>query len=272
MTLAQMQTLLWTAMRWPTGVDDFLAQASVETRRAFAETFAETPAFSREARVQVYAEAYFWRLYEVAVDQYPVTAWIAGGPPFHDFITDFVLASPSTTPDIRKFAAGVADALRAHRLGHANPGLADIAAVDWAIGDAVDMRDEVRLSAEALQSVPPASWPAARFGFTHTASLLPCAAPYSQLRAAWAQEHPIPAFELGSRQVLVWRQASGDVYQRTLEDAEARALDCLFGGGTFADACDAAAGPHANEASPADVARWLRRWLGDELFVSLDYS
>ncbi len=272
MTLEQMQALFWTAIRWPTGVEDFLDQASVETRRAFAETFAQTPAFPRAARVQVYAEAYFWRLYEVAVDQHPVTAWLATGPPFHDFITDFVLASPSRTPDIRGFAAGLAEALRSHALGRAHPGLADVAAVDWAISDAVDRPDEVRLSAADLQSLPPQSWPGARFGLTTTASLIPCALPYSELRRAWAQEQPVPALDPVARTVVVWRQADHDVYQRTLGDPEARALGCLHRRGTFADACDAAAGPHANEASPADVAGWLRRWLGDDLVVSLDYS
>jgi len=271
-TLEQIQTLLWTAIRWPTGVEDFLAQASVETRRTFAATFAETPAFARGARVQVYAEAYFWRLYEVAVDQYPVTAWLAGGPPFHDFVTDFVLAHPSRTPDIRRFAAGLSDALRSHALEQTYPGIADVAAVDWAIGEAVDMLDEIRLRAAALQSVPAQSWPGVRFGLTRTAALIPCALPYSQLRRAWAQEQPVPTVDVLPRTVLVWRQADDDVYQRTLGDPEARALESIVRGGTFADACDAAAGPHANDASPADVAGWLRRWLGDDLFVTLDYS
>ena len=272
MTLEEMQTLLWTAIRWPTGVEAFLAQAGVETRRAFAQTFAQTPEFPREARVQVYAEAYFWRQYEVAVDQHPVTAWLLGGPRFHDFVTDFVLAHPSRSPDIRGFAAGLADALRSHALARAHPGIADVAAVDWAINDAVDMLDEVRLSAAALQSVPPQSWPGARFGLTKTASLLSCALPYSLLRRAWAQDQPVPEFDVMPRTVLVWRQADDDVYQRTLADPEARALGSIARGGTFADACDVAAGPQANEASPADVAGWLRRWLDDDLFVSLDVS
>ncbi|MGH1347368.1 MAG: HvfC/BufC family peptide modification chaperone [Nannocystales bacterium] len=272
MTLAQLQALFWEAIRWPTGVEDFLAQASVETRRAFSETFSETPVFARAARVQVYAEAYFWRLYEVAVDQHPVTAWLLGGPRFHDFVTDFVLASPSNTPDIRRFAAGLAAAIRSHPLAQAHPGIADVAAVDWAINDAVDMPNEARLTAHALQAVPPQAWPTARFGLTTTASLHACALPYSTLRRAWAQEQPVPEFDATPRTVLVWRQADHDVYQRTLGDPEARALASIRNGGTFAEACDAAAGPHANEASPADVAGWLQRWLGDELLVSLDYS
>ncbi|MCR9164184.1 MAG: putative DNA-binding domain-containing protein [Nannocystaceae bacterium] len=268
MNLRDTQALLWRAIAWPTGVDDFLAQADVETRQAFAETFADTPAFSRAARVQVYAEAYFWRLYEVAVDQYPVTAWIAGSVPFHDLITDFVLAHPSRTPDVRRFATGLASMLRTHPLERTHPGLAEVAAVDWAISDAVDRVDEERLSVAVLQRIPAPAWPTARFGLTRTAALLPCTLPYSTLRQAWAAEQPVPVLERTPVTVLVWRQADHDVYQRTLNPAEARALRTLDAGGTFAEACDAAAGPLANEASPADVAGWLQRWLADDLLAS----
>ncbi len=272
MKLAELQSLLWAAIRWPTGVDAFLAQSSVVTRRAFAEAFCETPDFARAARVQVYAEAYFWRLYEVAVDQHPVTAWLVGGPRFHDFITDFVLAHPSSTPDIRGFAAGIATALRAHPLAQAHPGIGDVAAVDWAISDTLHRPDEARLSAAALRSVPAHAWPGARFGITKTATLCTCVLPYSQLRQAWAQQQPVPEFDLAPRTVLVWRQANHEVYQRTLRHPEARALGCIASGGTFAEACDAAAGPRAEQASPADVAGWVRRWLDDDLFVSLELS
>ncbi|MBV1859957.1 MAG: DNA-binding domain-containing protein [Nannocystaceae bacterium] len=272
MTLQETQALLWAAIRWPTGVEDFLAQSDVKTRRVFAQTFAQTPTLGRVPRVQIYAEAYFWRLYEVAADQYPVTAWLAGPPAFHDFVTDFVLAHPSRTPDIRRFAAGIADMLCSHALGHAQPGLAQVAAVDWAISDALDMADEDRLGPATLESVPPRSWPCARFGLTKTAQLLPCSLPYSVLRRAWADEQPVPAFEESKRTVLVWRQADNDVFQRTLGVAEARALGALAAGNTFAQACDAAAGREATDASPADVAHWLRRWLDDDLFVSVDYS
>lgn len=268
MNLRETQALLWRAISWPTGVEDFLVNADVDTRRAFAEAFAETPAFSRLARVQVYAEAYFWRLYEVVVDQYPVTAWLAGTAPFHDLVTDFVLAHPSRTPDIRRFADGLSVLLRTHPLEQKHPGLADVAAVDWAISDAVDLADEDRLTAGVLQSIPPQAWPIARFGLTRTAALLPCTLPYSTLRKAWAAEQPVPTFEPAPATVLVWRQADHDVYQRTLLPPEARALEALAAGRTFAEACDAAAGPLTNEASPADVAQWLQRWLADDLLAS----
>ncbi len=269
MNLRETQALLWRAIRWPTGVEAFLKQADVETRRAFAQTFAETPRFGRAQRVQVYAEAYFWRLYEVVVDQYPVTAWISGAAPFHDLVTDFVLEHPSSTPDIRRFAAGLPDFVGSHAIERARPGLADVAAVDWAIQDAVDGPDESRLSASALAQLAPHQWPSTRFKLTQTASLHRCALPYSQLREAWAREEqaPSPAAAARPHVVLVWRQADHDVYQRTLTRPEARALDILSQGGTFAEVCDAASGSTTQDAEAQEVVAWLRRWLEDDLLV-----
>ena len=272
MNLRETQALLWRAIRWPTGVEAFLKQADVETRRAFAQTFAETARFGRAQRVQVYAEAYFWRLYEVVVDQYPVTAWISGAAPFHDLVTDFVLEHPSRTPDIRRFAAGLPDMLQRHVLGRRTPGLADVAAVDWAISDAVDRADEPRLSAEDLTRHDPNTWPSLRFELTRTASILDCALPYSALRKAWAAEADVPTLDLEPATVLVWRQCNHDVYQRSLTDAEARALRVLAERGTFAAMCDAAAGPTCTDASPTDVVAWLRRWLDDDLLVAVHSS
>lgn len=269
MNLRDTQQLLWRAITWPTGVEAFLRHADPQTRRAFADTFAQTPVFRREARVQVYAEAYFWRLYEVIVDQYPVTAWLAGEARFHDFVTDFVLAHPSRTPDIRRFACGLADALRQHALERHQPGLADVAAVDWAINDAVDLADESRLATADLAALAPERWPAARFGLTRTATLLPCALPYSALRRAWSADEPAPTPQTAPGVVLVWRQSDHDVYQRTLDAPEARAVACLQNNGTFAEVCDAAAGPTTTDASAHDVAQWLQRWLTDDLLVSV---
>ncbi len=269
MSLRDTQMLLWRAITWPTGVEDFLARSDPATRRAFAETFAQSSAFSRVDRVQVYAEAYFGRLYEVALDQYPITAWLAGKAPFHDLITDFVLAHPSQTPDIRRFAAPLPAFLRTHPLERARAGLADVAEVDWAIADAVDRADETRLRTEALTQLPPAQWPGARFVLTKTASILRCALPYSELRQAWSRDDPAPNVEPGRLPytVVVWRQADHDVYQRTLEAPEARALTVLSHGGTFSEVCDAAAGATTRDAGPQEVVAWLRRWLADDLLV-----
>ncbi len=272
MNLAQTQALFWKAITWPTGIDDFLAHADDATRAQFEATFAQSPGFGRSQRVQVYAEAYFWRLFEVVADQYPIVAWLAGKRWFHNLVTDFVLACPSQTPDLRRFAAGFAAFVRRHDAERQRPGLAAVAEIDWAIVAAVDMPDEPRIDSTVLASLPASAWPEARFTLTRTANTFDSVLPYSALWSAHARDEAPPiAVEPATTPhvVLVWRQADHDVYQRTLPAAEARALRALHSGGTFAEICDAGAGLDASEATAQTVVTWLRRWLDDGLLTAV---
>jgi hypothetical protein len=265
-TLRATQELFWRVIAWPTGVEDFLAHADEATRRAFADTFASSEGFDRVARMNVYANAYFWRLHEVIVDQLELTAWLAGGPRFHDFVTDYVLQHPSRDADVGRFAAGLPEALRQHALQRAIPGIADVAAVEWAIVSAIDGPDDDVLHADALAAIAPERWPALRLHAVRTASLHACRLDFAALhRAREAGEAPPDPPASHDHAILVWRTPDLDVHYRSVAPPEARALHALLDAGTFGELCEAAAGPRADEASPAAVVAWLRRWLHDGL-------
>jgi hypothetical protein len=266
MTLRATQELFWRAIAWPTGVADFLAHADEATRRAFADTFASSDGFDRVARMNVYANAYFWRLHEVVVVELELTAWLAGAPRFHDFVTDYVLQHPSRNEDVGRFAAGIPEALREHALERAVPGLADVAAVEWAIVCAIDGPDDHVLQADALAAIPTAHWPALQLHAVRTASLLECRLDFAALHRAMESAEAPPASPASSdHAILVWRRPDLDVHYRSVAPPEARALRALLDARTFSELCDAAAGPRADEATPASVVAWLRRWLHDGL-------
>ena len=263
MKLAEIQQLFWRAISWPTGIDDFLDKADDATRQAFAATFAETESFSRPDRLRVYAEAYFWRLFEVTADQFDITAWLAGPRRFHNFVTDYVLARPSRGPDVRQFAAGVPEALAAHDLARHRPGIEDIAAVQWAILQAVTAPDEPRLTAEALAQRPQAAWPTMRLQAVASAQLVPCRLDFTALHTAHAAEEAPPDLPLQEpTSYLVWRRPDLNVYHRALEPTHARALAALLRADTFEAICNATA-------SPQTAANWLREWLTDGLVRAL---
>ena len=262
MSLRAMQELFWRAIAWPTGIEDFLAHADDSTRRAFADTFAGSEGFDRVARMSVYANAYFWRLHEVVLDQLELTAWLAGGPRFHDFVTDYVLQHPSRDPDVGRFAAGIPQALREHALARAVPGIADIAAVEWAIVAALDGPDDDVLPPDALAAIPAARWPSQRLHAVRTTSLLPCRLDFVGLhRAMEAGEEPPASPAMSEHAMLVWSKPDLDVHYRSVAPPEARALHALIDARTFAELCDAA----GSDTTPATVVAWLRRWLDDGL-------
>lgn len=263
MSLAEIQQLFWRAITWPTGIDDFLAQTDASTREAFERTFAGTKGFEARERMQVYAEAYFWRLFEVLREQFERTAWLCGPDPFHDLVTDYLLAQPSTEPDISLIGRSFPAFVESHPQERRRPGLSDVARLEWQIFETIDREDEPALAAPSLASVPLERWPQLRFIVRSTTHLVPCRLPFSALAAAHERGEPPPSAHQTpseSAAVLVWREGFG-VLHRTPSPAEARALASLVNGRSFAEICDAAAGVRANEATPQDVVRWLHRWL-----------
>lgn len=266
MTLREIQDLMFAALRWPTGVSDFLENSSEETRRAFEHTFAQTREFDRVARVQVYADAYFWRLADVAVDQYPATAFAAGAKPFHNFLTDFVLAHPSTTPDVRHFAAGLSAALRKHPLATRVPGIAALAALERAVIVAVDAPDELLVRRQDLAEIPLEAWPSLVFQLAATVAVLECPLDYAALRDA-ADASPPPLHRSlpqphPGQHFVVWRGPDFDVYHRRLDSAETHALLEVQRGGTWSSVCATAAQLDAS-VDAQTAAQWLARWVDD---------
>lgn len=262
MTLREIQTLMFEALRWPTGVSDFLAAASEETREAFARTFAQTEGFDRVARVQVYADAYFWRLAEVAVDQYPATAFAAGAKPFHNFLTDFVLAHPSNTPDVRHFAADLAAALGDHPLEEQVPGIAALAALERAVIVAVDAPDEALLRRADLAATPLDAWPSLVVQPVGSLAVLECPLDYSALREAEDAKAPPPLARSPGQHFVVWRGPDFDVYHRRLQTAETAALNSVLAHRTWTQVCESATAADP-DLGPDEVAGWLARWVDD---------
>jgi hypothetical protein len=271
--LRREQALWWRAITWPTGIDDFLARADSDTRAAFEATFVGDETLDARRRMTVYAESYFWRLAEVLRDQYRVLAWLLGGPRFHDFVTDFVWQRPSRSPDVRRFGAELPGFLAEHPLEATHGGLAELARVERAIVDAIDVPDEPRVGRAELQALPVERWPALRLATAAYVQVLTTRRSYPRAFAAWQAEEPSPEPipplpEDGPFHVLVWRKQL-EVFHRAIEPAAAAALRVAQAGGTFEAICDAALGVDPG-LDPGAIVGWLGRWLDDRLFAAID--
>jgi hypothetical protein len=260
-SLAEMQALFWRAITWPTGVADFLRSADDATREAFVATFGESEAFAREARVEVYADAYFFRLLGVLKDHFGLTAWLCGPEHFNDLVTDYVLACPSIDPDVRRYGERFASFIATHREETRIAGLAEIAAIEWAMVRALDCVQDAPLAADALRSLPPDRWVELPLHAVQSAALLGSRLPLSPL---WQQHDREPSpmtipEPTAMHTVLVWRQGL-DVVHRVPAPDESTALARVIAGTTFGDLC-------TDHDAPTLVA-WLQRWLADELLSS----
>lgn len=267
------QALLWRAISWPTGVDDFLAHADEATRRAFAATVVGDEVLSATRRLTIYAESYFWRLADVLGEQYRGLAWLLGPARFHDFVTDFVWQRPSPSPDVRRFGAALPDFLEGHPLQAAHGGLAELARVERAIVRAIDVPDEPVVTRADLQAIEVSRWPGLRLELADHVQVLTTTRSYPRVFAAWRAGDPSPPSvpplpeDEPDHHVLVWRKDL-EVFHRALSSAQAAALRATADHGRFEALCEAAL-REDDSLDPAGLVRWLSQWLDDGLFTAL---
>lgn len=273
MELGKLQALLLDAIRYPTGVDDFLAQAPASVREAFDAELVQTPALSRRQRMTIYAESHFWRLADVLGDQYRVVAWLAGPRRFHNLITDFVWERPSRSPDVRRFGRTLPDFIAQHPIEQEISGIAGLARVERSIVEAIDVEDVPPLPESALAELPLPAWPSMRLRAAPWVRLWTTTRSYPELFEARRQRapspDPVPPVDDRDHHVLVWRKDL-EVFHRSVRPPEARALRAMLDGASFERICSVAADPSGGDAAgPEQVVGWLRTWLHAQLVVAV---
>lgn len=263
--LDQLQALFWRAITHPTGIADFLRAADEPTRQAFAAAFAGTPGFDATARMEVYADAYFWRLHDVLFDHFGLVAQLLGRDRFRNLATDYVLACPSVDPDIRRFGARLPRFLAGHAECQRVPGLDTIAAVEWAMVRALDARHgSAPTTRAALAAVPLPQWPQLQLRLVDSAALVVTTLPFAALWHSFDRDAiaatPLPVPPPGPPSAIaVWRERSSVVH-RSLGDDEAAALGRVAQGCSFEALCE--------DHSPEAVVAWMQRWLDDALLCA----
>ncbi len=263
------EALFWQAMVFPTGAQAFCDAQPSEQVAALAATFRTTPAFARIARLDVYANSYFWRLHGVILTQYPVLAWLLGDTQFHNLMVDYILERPSTGANISDFGRGLARYLQTHALGCTHAWAAEIAAVEWSSYALIDAEDSPVVTTQALVELSAHEWPTAVFAPIAAVKMVDCTYPFAMLDKSRRAGEPRPRAvgQTDTKQVIVWRQAF-IVRYRHVEPAEAAALSALLQRATFIEIC-ACAQAVRRELSAGEVAAWLRTWVRDGLLRAI---
>lgn len=271
MALRETQALFWRAITWPTGVESFLEQADEATRAHFERTFRSTDRFDRIERMSVYAEAFFWRLFDVLRDGYPTLAFSMGEVDFRNLITDYVLECPPESPALRRLGDRLVDFVDAHRLSADRPWLVEVARLDHWRYALLDAPDQPVVTRADLARHSIADWPGLRFRtgpMKVLRSRYDAAWMWEQARADGAVASPPPGGADEEFHQLVWRRGFAVVH-RALGPAEAGALETLARSGSFHEITAHAELDEHGRADPARVVAWLQAWLTAELIAEV---
>lgn len=271
LSLGETQELFFCAITWPTGVRDFLQSSGESTRLTFERVLLGSPGFDRVSRLEVYADAYFYRLLAALGEVFPRLALLIGPVEFHNLITDYVLACPSTSPDLRRLGLRLPEFLREASLAQRWPLLYEVALFERALDRALDCPDGALVSEQDLARIPVEYWPELRFTFAPATQRLALRWELPRVEQLCRSGQAALALELppGQEPRGLWIGRRGHVpYYHCPDAAEDAALSQLWQGATLGDAC--AEGERAVPGlEPAQLVVALRRWLADGMLAGV---
>jgi hypothetical protein len=230
------------------------------------DSSAEIPATTR---LRIYSEAYRLRLIEALQANFPALERLMGADEFSRMTQLYLSICPSRHFSIRWFGHELPKFLREFADYCEQSWWAELAEWEWKIAAAFDARDADALSITALANVAPDDWPLLRFEVHPSVQRIDLTTNAAAIAKAIGNDEPFPQpVQLAERgQWLIWRQDLG-VRFRSLETAEAAALDALCNGATFGELCEAI-GAHVDaDAVPQLAAQLLRNWIEEKLLIA----
>lgn len=218
-------------------------------------------------RMGVYADAYRLRLVEVLTNDYPALAGLIGAEAFDALARAYVDTHPSRQPSVRWFGKSLAAFLREQE--GARSLHAELAAFEWAQGEAFDAGDAHVLALEDVARVPAAQWPYMSFEPHPTLRRLELTWNVGALAQAAADGAPLPSpVQDDPREWLIWRRDLV-IRWRSLTADEAVALDAARHRESFGAVCERLCDHVHPEEAGLHAAGLLKRWLADGLLSAV---
>jgi len=281
-SLENLQALLYRLITAPEGVAAGLAAERAPgptTRDDLDQLIEGDDRLSAAERLEIYANAYFYRILDCLKEDFPATLATLGADNFHNLVTGYLIEYPPTEPSIAYAGRYMSEFLRHHPLSERWPFIAELARLERTVTEVFHAAEAEPLSAETMRSVAPEDWPALMMRTHPALAIVDCEWRVDELLrqietnavAAVENEPTLDAPAHAPNSILVWRHNS-QVDYRALKHPERLALELASTGASFAAICESVAGaPEDNSVAPvALINRLLARWVEDGLLVLAD--
>jgi len=211
-------------------------------------------------RLGIYFDAYRLRLIEALSAAYPKLKLLLGDDLFDATARAYIRDYPSMYSNIRWYG----DKLQLHLLFTLpqHPIAADMAHFEWALANAFDAEDVAELKLQDLAEIPADNWGALQFVFQPALQIVPL---HWNTVAVWkaldAEEVPPAPVESDSyTSWLIWRSDLNPQF-RSMDKAEAMALQMAMSGDSFAEICMGLEAELSAEEATLLAAQYLAGWL-----------
>ena len=279
--LRGVEELLWKLITAPEGVVQGAAELHREgalEREDLSFLIPPNHRLSSAEQLDIYADMYFHRLHDCLAEDFPVLATRLGDARFHNLVTDYLLAHPSTHFSLRELGRALPGFLDSHALEREFPALTDLARLEWARADVFDEADAAPLSRDEVLELGAAEpekpgltlIPAARL-LRLDASVLPLWKRLDGGEDAGEEADSTARPRGETSAVRVWRKGFA-IFHRSMQPDEERCLEALASGGVslaeLGEILAEAEPPEAPETQLAQrFAALLDLWARDEILT-----
>jgi hypothetical protein len=272
--LKHLQALLYRLITAPEGVAEGLAAERALGSDALDNLIESDDRLSAAERLEIYANAYFYRILDCLKEDFPATLAVLGAVNFHNLVTGYLIEYPPTEPSISYVGRYLYEFLCHHPMRERWPFIADLTRLERTLVEVFHAGEAEALNAEAMRSIAPEHWPALAMRRHPALAIVDCEWHVDKLlreienaadEGAQSWNAPAPAHI----SVLVWRRDSRVRY-RALEHTEHAALELARAGANFAAICEAVAAGCGADDPVALINRLLARWLDEGLLVLAD--
>ena len=222
-------------------------------------------------RVGVYQGMYLLRMIEALEGDYPAVAHLLGDEEFAALVTRYVAAHPSVSYTFNRLGRGFPEFVRASKGVRKRAFAADLARLELAITEVFDAPQSAAWPAEEIARIPQDAWVGAVFrpiaafrlcAFTHPVN--------AYLQSVKDDDHDHPETSRKATWVAVWRK-NYEVWRLDLSKPAYDFMCALAKRRPFGKAVAAAAKGLQGDPGP-QLFRWLRDWVAEGMFESVDVS
>jgi hypothetical protein len=234
-----------------------------------------TERVSIATRLGIYSDGYSLRLIDALQANYPALAQLLGEEDFAALGRAYVRANESRFTSIRYYGDGLPEFLANQPEYAAAPVLAELARWEWSMTEVFDAADAEPLDIAALAQIEPHRWAELRFAFHPSVRRL---ALHWNVPQIWKSitdvaerprdERPQASVQREATPWVMWRQVLTTRY-RSLDVAEASALDAARDDATFGEICVVLSQHLGAEETPAHAAALLKHWIESGLITAI---
>jgi uncharacterized protein (UPF0276 family) len=229
-----------------------------------AEWIRQKPDFPAEAQLNVYINAYRWRLFDVVAEDYPVLHSYMGKERFDALLHDFITNTAPTHFNIARYAALLPDYFQTHI--HYDVCAGELCALEAAIAQLADAPETEALTPEHLQGITPEALMQMQLHPRTAHQLFAFHYPINAYYGAAKENEPLPAPAPCASFLAVFRH-DDVVWRMDLAAQEHQLLCALCAGYTVGDALNS-----LDASAAASISSYFSRWMRNGLLSAHEYT